>query len=68
MCVRRPYPLVCRAASPEDLEGWVEALGHVGEGVRSNRMRCSGGGGGGGGGGGAAAAALWQEEGQVQGA
>ena len=33
---------MCRAASPEDLAGWVEALGQVGEGVRSNSSRCAG--------------------------
>lgn len=31
-----PYPLVCRAASEEDLDAWTTALQQVGDGVRGN--------------------------------
>lgn len=32
MC--RPHPLVCRAASPEDLQAWLQALRGIGESSR----------------------------------
>lgn len=35
-----PHSLVCRASSVEDMDGWIETLQHMSEGIRSNN-RCS---------------------------